>query len=195
MPTKKPRRRRTIIHSVDEIPDFQSEAEMAEFWDTHEVSDEMLAQAERLPDDVLAALERARAYRDAARRRHDDALRAIFAANADREDLERRMRVEGLTASYDRDSDTLIIRIGKPREATTESIANRLLLRVDPDTLKYVGFEVLGFKALLRERPKRMKPLLDALDVIDAALTAEPHQPSEREAGELARGLRQLVPA
>jgi hypothetical protein len=129
------------------------------------------------------------------RRRHDSALRAIAAANADRDEFERRLRDEGVTAYYDRDDDVLIVQIGKPVEATTESIANCLLLRVDPDTLKYVGFEILGFNALMRERPKEIEPFLKALDEMAAALTTGPHQPSPREAGELARGLRELVPA
>jgi hypothetical protein len=30
-----------VIHSLDEIPAFASEAEEADFWDTHEFSDEL----------------------------------------------------------------------------------------------------------------------------------------------------------
>jgi hypothetical protein len=73
-----PNRPRTIIYSVDEIPDFANECEEHEFWSTHEFSDELMGQAmwdpddplapgssNALPDDVEQALERARQARRA----------------------------------------------------------------------------------------------------------------------------------
>ena len=42
-----------VIHSLDEIPDFASEKEEAEFWDTHELSDELWDQLPRVPEDEL----------------------------------------------------------------------------------------------------------------------------------------------
>ena len=45
----------TVIHSV--------EAEEQAFWATHEVSDELAAQAEPLPADVVALLDRIRENR------------------------------------------------------------------------------------------------------------------------------------
>ena len=44
---------RQVIHSLDEIPVFQSEDEERAFWAAHEVSDELAAAAEPIPDDEL----------------------------------------------------------------------------------------------------------------------------------------------
>lgn len=48
------RERFTTIHSIDEIPDFASEQEDHEFWSTHDLSAELLAQATWDPDDPAA---------------------------------------------------------------------------------------------------------------------------------------------
>lgn len=40
------------IHHWDEIPTFQSEAEEAEFWDTHSLGDELLAEMSQMAEDV-----------------------------------------------------------------------------------------------------------------------------------------------
>ena len=53
----------TVIHSVDQIPPFETEEEERTFWETHEVSDELAAQAEPLPEDVVALLDRIRENR------------------------------------------------------------------------------------------------------------------------------------
>jgi hypothetical protein len=55
--------RRTLIHGIDEIPLSTTEAEEQAFWATHEVSDELAAQAEPLPADVVALLDRIRENR------------------------------------------------------------------------------------------------------------------------------------
>lgn len=41
------------IHEMAEIPAFRSEAEEAEFWQTHEFSDELMERAEPIPDGEL----------------------------------------------------------------------------------------------------------------------------------------------
>ncbi len=41
------------IHSLDEIPDFPTEAEEAEFWATHCLGDELLEQMEPVPEEML----------------------------------------------------------------------------------------------------------------------------------------------
>lgn len=46
-------RRMNIVRSRDEIPVFQSEDEEHVFWSTHALSDEVLAQAEPLPEGLL----------------------------------------------------------------------------------------------------------------------------------------------
>ena len=43
----------TTIHSLDELPPFSTESEEAAFWATHELGDEVLAQMEAVPEDVL----------------------------------------------------------------------------------------------------------------------------------------------
>jgi predicted DNA binding CopG/RHH family protein len=52
--SKRPRQEpRTIVRSRDEIPAFDSEAEEAAFWATHELGDELLQEMQGLGDDVL----------------------------------------------------------------------------------------------------------------------------------------------
>jgi hypothetical protein len=48
-----PNRPMTIIHSLDEIPAFTSEAEEAAFWATHEFSDELWHALPQVPEDEL----------------------------------------------------------------------------------------------------------------------------------------------
>lgn len=55
---------RTLIHSIEEIPLFTTEAEEQTFWATHEVSEELAAKAEPLPADVVALLDRIRENRE-----------------------------------------------------------------------------------------------------------------------------------
>jgi hypothetical protein len=123
---------------------------------------------------------------------HETIMAAIRAAN---DDLEARVLSLGLHVAYDRADDTLILTIGPLVEATTESIANTVLVRVDPDTLKCVGLEVLGFKALLRERPPLPASLLAALDWLDRAVTALFRPPTREETAELGRTVKQLIAA
>lgn len=42
-----------VIHSFDDVPPFATEQEEADFWSTHELGDEILAQMGPLPDGVL----------------------------------------------------------------------------------------------------------------------------------------------
>jgi hypothetical protein len=58
----------TVIHSLDEIPLFATEEEERAFWATHEVSDDLAAQTEPLPADIVMLLDQIRerrAQRDA----------------------------------------------------------------------------------------------------------------------------------
>lgn len=52
--TRKQRHVTRIIHSLDEIPDFATEAEEGEFWRTHAFSEELMDQATWELDDPLA---------------------------------------------------------------------------------------------------------------------------------------------
>lgn len=46
-------RRTTRIKRMEDIPNFASEAEEADFWSTHSLSDDLLARMQPLGDDVL----------------------------------------------------------------------------------------------------------------------------------------------
>ena len=48
------------IHSWDEVPEFASETEEAEFWSTHCLGDEILAEMTPIPEDVLPPVEECR---------------------------------------------------------------------------------------------------------------------------------------
>lgn len=41
------------IQSWDDVPDFETEAEEAEFWDTHTLGERLLDRMEAIPDGVL----------------------------------------------------------------------------------------------------------------------------------------------
>ena len=56
-------RPRTVINSLKEIPAFANECEEVEFWDTHEMSDELWDSLPPIPDDEFARLDRFRAKR------------------------------------------------------------------------------------------------------------------------------------
>lgn len=68
----------TIIYDSASIPGFGSEAEEAEFWDTHTYSEELLEQAQRVPlegDDVFPpARNRSRSKRPVSLRFDEDTL-------------------------------------------------------------------------------------------------------------------------
>jgi hypothetical protein len=53
-----------IIHTLDEIPQDMTEAEEHQFWSTHTLSEQLVAQAEPLPADVVALLDRIRENRE-----------------------------------------------------------------------------------------------------------------------------------
>jgi diaminopimelate decarboxylase len=46
------------IHSWDEVPEFHSEAEEADFWGNHCLGDEILAKMVSIPEDTLPPIER-----------------------------------------------------------------------------------------------------------------------------------------
>ena len=73
-------------------------------------------------------------------REHREWIREIIAANGD---LAQRMAQLGITSEYDENEDILFVTIGPPVEALTETVANCVGSRVDPDTLKLVGLEIL----------------------------------------------------
>ena len=75
--------------------------------------------------------------------RHDAWIVRVFAAN---DDLRERAAAFGINVQYDAEDDTLLLTVGAPRDAATESINNQILVRYDPDTLKIWAMEILDVK-------------------------------------------------
>jgi len=84
----------------------------------------------------------------------------ILDANADFEE-----RVQGLkiTVTYDEEFDIFLLALGEPQEAITEEINDGLQLRVDPTSLKIVGFEILGFRRRYLKTHPEFLPHFEAL--------------------------------
>ena len=59
--------KRIIVHSVDDVPNFATECEEVEYWDTHELAADLFQRGPFDPN-VEAALARIRERRAAARR-------------------------------------------------------------------------------------------------------------------------------
>lgn len=58
---------RIVVQSMDEVPNFASECEEVEYWDTHELAADLFQRGPLEPDEE-AALARIRERRTAARR-------------------------------------------------------------------------------------------------------------------------------
>lgn len=78
------------------------------------------------------------------RQQHHQFLVRLAAAN---DDLAERARRFGLDVHYDYLNDELLCTLGRPAESGTVSIGNTAFFRYDLDTLKIVGFGVLGLRA------------------------------------------------
>jgi hypothetical protein len=58
--------KRIIVHSMDDVPNFATECEEVEYWDTHELAADLFQRGSLDPDEE-AALARIRKRRAAAR--------------------------------------------------------------------------------------------------------------------------------
>ena len=67
---------------------------------------------------------------------------ALMEANRDYID---RIEQQGLNAVYDATLDTLFVEFGGPKEALSEHLADNIMLRVDPKTLRIEGLEIIDF--------------------------------------------------
>ena len=79
----------------------------------------------------------------AAARDHAALLAQIAAAN---HDLATRIQMLGVSVVYDDDIDILFCQFGPPTEALTETVNDWLAVRVDPETLKILGFELMSLR-------------------------------------------------
>ena len=64
--------------------------------------------------------------------------------DANKDYLERIER-DGLQAVYDAKLDSLFVELGGPKEALSEHLVDNIMIRVEPDTLRIVGLEILDF--------------------------------------------------
>ncbi len=93
------------------------------------------------PDHIMVALER----------EHEAALERSVAAN---QDLPDRVRALGAMVYYDPEDDVLLLTVGKPAPAITETVDDFLLLRLEPETWKIIGVEILGLHDFLAAHPE-----------------------------------------
>jgi hypothetical protein len=123
---------------------------------------------------------------------HAEAIRAIFDANDDLQD-----RLVGLDTElvYDPEDDYFAVLIGPPTDATTESIANCILLRVEPDTLKIVGLEIYDFERRRAQAPGGWGTMVEYWAPVVEALRAGDDPGDALRSVVEGRSLRELVPA
>jgi hypothetical protein len=98
-----------------------------------------------------------------------------------------------VSSFYDREDDVLVITIGGPAEAITESVSNTFFLRVDPDTLKLVGIEVSVVKTLIARQPEFLDLFADATGVPGPSVPDSLHSSSSDATGRLVHIVRDLV--
>jgi len=139
----------------------------------------------------MDAAERSEVIADLARE-HADAVRAIMDAN---EDLSERLSDQGTYFVYDEEDDFFAIMIGPPVEAVTESIANTILFRVEPETLKIVGIEIFDFEKRRKHAPGAAAHMVEFWAPVVEALRAG--RDATGALRRLVRGhsVRELVPA
>ena len=138
------------------------------------------------------------AMKQQAERLMSERVRLVEALRRANANLDERMERLPITVWYDVEDDVLTITIGDPVEATTESFG-AVLLRLDPETLEYVGLEIPDFRrALEAHRPDnalmiaKLGPFADQLMRITEPrrFTAE-----ELRSVHVAEAVRELVPA
>lgn len=91
-----------------------------------------------------------------------EAVRPLDAAEISRVnyDLSDRIMNEGITLDYNPEADVLSITIGDPKSAITEPWLDDAMYRVDPDTLKIVGIEIVAFFSDFVRKNKIIRKLL-----------------------------------
>ena len=75
-------------------------------------------------------------------------------------DLAERIEAEVVTMDYNPEADALTITIGESQPAITEPLFDDIMYRLDPDTLKIVGIEVIAFFSDFVRRNKLVRKLL-----------------------------------
>lgn len=75
-------------------------------------------------------------------------------------DLAERIEAETITLDYNPEADVLTITIGEPTPAITEPLFDDIMYRIEPDTLKIVGIEIVAFFGDFVRRNKLVRKLL-----------------------------------
>ena len=110
-------------------------------------------------------------------------------------DLKRRLSKSEFDLAYDAEHDILMVTIGVPQEAITEQIEDHVFCRLDPDTLKVVGFSITAFKRLfLKNEPEIAKNFLTLLER-PRTLETWNVKPGQRNGSSISDVLGQLCPA
>ncbi len=86
-------------------------------------------------------------------------------------DLGERITSEGLWLSYNEDADLLSVIIGEPIPAITEPLFDDIMYRIDPDTYKIVGVEIICFFTDFIKKNKIVRKLMR--DYLDRLLKGE----------------------
>lgn len=118
-------------------------------------------------------------------REHEAWFQKIRDAN---QDLRERLITEGIAVYYDDEDDVLTLTVGEPREALTETVTNALALRVDPETLKYAGFEILSVREHMAQSDALFNVFIAAME-----LAGLQHAAAEPAPDRLARAVGALV--
>jgi len=110
-------------------------------------------------------------------------------------DLKRRLSKSEFDITYDSEHDILMVTIGSPQEAITEQTGDQVYCRLDPDTLKVVGFSITAFKRLfLKNEPGIAKNFLTLLER-PRVMETWSVKPGQRDGGSISDVLGQLCPA
>lgn len=120
-------------------------------------------------------------------------LREILAANSD---LEERIRSLAVAITYDDEFDIFLVTLGEPQPAITEEIpeGHGLQFRLDPESLKIIGYEILSFRSRYLKAHPEFQQHFDALFEKPPIRTVDiPQTGPQRERANEA--IRELIPA
>ena len=117
----------------------------------------------------------------------------ILAAN---DDLEERARSLSVSVTYDDEFDIFAITLGEPQPAITEEVpsGHGLQLRLDPESFKIVGYEILGFRSRYLKAHPDFLPHFEALFENPSLKQREIPKAGRRHA-RAQEAIRELIPA
>ena len=85
-------------------------------------------------------------------------------------DLSERLFNEGVSLSYDEDSDTLLITIGEPKPSISKPFFDGMYIQIEPSSYKVTGCTILAFMSDLFGKNKLIRKLFpNALEKLQAS--------------------------